>query len=126
MGKRILFVDDEPDLLKVTTFRLKKAGYELLTADNGNDALSLARKESLDLIFLDIRLPGMNGDEVCKQLKSDEKYKHIPIILFTASANCVADKAKEVGAEDYIIKPFNPQDLLAKVKKLIGDGQGEG
>lgn len=120
MPKRILIVDDEPDILRVVIFRLKKSGYEVLTAVNGQEALDLIQKEPLDLIILDLRLPLISGLEVCKQIKSNDKLKHIPVILFTASTNCVKEKAIEVCADDYLIKPFEPEIFLQKVKKLIG------
>ncbi len=119
MGKRILFVDDELDVLKVATFRLKKAGYEITTALDGQAALELAKRGSFDLIFLDLRLPGMSGIEVCKVIKSDELIRNTPVILFTASLDNLEDRVKECGAQDYLIKPFDPEILLEKIKKFI-------
>lgn len=120
MAKRILFVDDEPDLVKVTTFRLKKAGYEVIAAINGEEALAVAGKDNPDVILLDLRLPLISGYEVCRRIKSDEKLKHIPVILFTASTQDIVAKAKELGAEDYLLKPFEPEALLEKIKKWEG------
>jgi len=119
MQKKILFVDDEPDVLLVGAFRLKKAGYEVLTAVNGQDALDLAQKTMPDLMLLDLRLPILTGLEVCKKIKSDEKLKQIPIILFTASVEDMDSKTREAGANDYLIKPFDPEQLLEKVKKFL-------
>ncbi len=120
MAKRILVVDDEPDILQVTSFRLKKAGYEVLTAIDGREAMDLIKKEPLDLILLDLVLPQVTGYEVCKWVKADDKLKEIPVILFTASAvHDVTEKASQTGAQDYIVKPFEPEELLAKVKKFI-------
>jgi DNA-binding response OmpR family regulator len=119
--KRVLIVDDEPDILKTAIFRLKKAGYEIITAKDGKTGVELAKKEKPNLILLDVRLPLMDGYEVCQRLKSDDNFKKIPVIFLTASvANKIADKIKEFGAEDYIIKPFEPEELLDKVKKYIG------
>lgn len=124
MAKKILFVDDEPDLLKVATFRLKKAGYEVVQAVDGQEALDiLAGGSPPDLILLDLRLPVVSGYEVCIKVKGDEKTKNIPVILFTASTQDIARKAKEWGAEDYLLKPFEPEVLLEKVKRLL-DKQG--
>ncbi len=120
MAKRILVIDDEPDILKVVDFRLKKAGYDVITAIDGQEGLDLAKKERPDLIFLDLCLPKVSGEDVCERLKSDEEFKEIPIVFLTASqALRVAEKAKKFGAQDYLIKPFTPEDLLAKVKKYI-------
>lgn len=121
MAKKILIVDDEIDLLKVTEFRLKNSGFETMTAADGQEALTLIQKEPPDLILLDLRLPLISGYELCKKLKSDDKLKPIPVIIFTASTvTDVEVKVRDIGADDFIIKPFDPQELLAKIKKLIG------
>jgi CheY-like chemotaxis protein len=119
MKKRILVVDDEPDLLKVTCFRLEKSGYEVLSAVNGKDALEMAGKECPDLVLLDLRLPLLNGPEVCARIKKDERLKHIPVIFFTASVQNLDEKVKACGAQGYIIKPFASEELLEKIKKFI-------
>ena len=120
MPKRVLVVDDEPDIRKVVSFRLKKAGYEVTTAVNGKEALECVQKERPDLILLDLRLPIMDGYEVCKRLKSDEVLKSIPVILLTASmASTVREKTKEYNADDYMVKPFDPDKLMEKIKKFI-------
>ncbi|MFQ5867778.1 MAG: PleD family two-component system response regulator [bacterium] len=116
--KCVLLVDDEPDISKTVVFRLKKAGYQIITAENGKTGLELARKERPDLILLDLRVPVMDGCEVCQRLKSDDNFKEIPVIFLTASmVDKITDKIKEFGAEDYIIKPFESEELLNKVKK---------
>ena len=118
--KKILVVDDEPDILKVVTFRVKKLEYEVVTATNGQEALDLIQKEEPDLILLDIELPVMNGYEVCQRVKTNEKLKHIPIIFLTASsASKIAEKVKEFNADDYLIKPFDSEELLKKIKNFI-------
>ena len=118
--KKILVVDDEPDILKVVTFRVKKLEYEVVTATNGQEALDLIQKEEPDLILLDIELPVMNGYEVCQRIKTNEKLKHIPIIFLTASsASKIAEKVKEFNADDYLIKPFDSEELLKKIKNFI-------
>ena len=118
--KKILVVDDEPDILKVVTFRVKKLEYEVVTATNGQEALDLIQKEEPDLILLDIELPVMNGYEVCQRVKTNEKLKHIPIIFLTASsASKIAEKVKELNADDYLIKPFDSEELLKKIKNFI-------
>ena len=121
MPKRILVVDDEVDLVETLTFRLEANGYEVIKAYDGQAGLDLAKKGNPDLIILDLMLPKLDGYKVCRMLKFDEKYKKIPIILFTARAQ-ESDKKMgvEVGADAYITKPFDPQVLLAKIKQLLG------
>lgn len=121
MGKRrILIVDDEQDLVAMVKMRLEALGYDTLEAYDGQDALDKARKENPDLIILDLMLPKMDGYKVCRMLKFDEKYKKIPIIMFTAR---IQDSDKglgaEVGADAYITKPFEPQALLTKIEELL-------
>jgi CheY-like chemotaxis protein len=122
MAKRVLVVDDEPDVLDLATVRLKKLGYEIIEAIDAEGALAILQNNTPDLILLDLLLPKMQGDEFCKKLKSDDKYKNIPIILFTASAirTSLPEKIKEMGADDCITKPFEAQELISKVKKFIG------
>jgi DNA-binding response OmpR family regulator len=124
--KRILLVDDEKDLVETVTFRLEAMGYEVIPAYDGQEGLDKAKKQKPDLIILDLMLPKMDGYKVCRLLKFDEKYKHIPILMFTARAQ-EADKktGQEVGADDYITKPFEPQALLAKIKELLKSNEDE-
>ena len=81
-AKKILVVDDEPDILSVIAFRLKKSGYEIVTAGDGKETLDLMQNWKPDLILLDIQLPVMDGYEVCRRIKADEELKHIPIVFF--------------------------------------------
>lgn len=122
MPKKILVVDDENELLKALSIRLKTSGYEVITASDGQEGLEKAKSQSPDLIVLDILMPKMDGYEVCRMLKFDEKYKSIPVIMLTAKAQDI-DKAmgKKVGADDYITKPFETQDLVDKIKKHLGE-----
>ena len=118
--KRILLVDDEKDLVETLTFRLEANNYEVIPAYDGQEALNKAKSEKPDLIILDLMLPRMNGYEVCQLLKFDEKYKHIPIIMFTARTQ-ESDKKTgfEVGTNAYITKPFEAEALLSKIKELL-------
>jgi len=121
MAKRILIVEDEPDVLELVAFRLEKAGYEIRTAVDGQEGLDLIRAERPDLVLLDLRLPVVDGPEVYEQVKNDEGIRHIPIILFTATVDAKAAAETEgVEADDYIIKPFEPEELFNKVKNTIG------
>ncbi|MBU0709139.1 MAG: response regulator [Candidatus Omnitrophica bacterium] len=122
MAKKILLVDDEKDLVETLAFRLEASDYEVVKAHDGQDGLDKARSVHPDLIILDLMLPKMDGYKVCRMLKFDEKFKKIPIILFTARAQ-ESDKkmGEEVGADAYITKPFEAPVLLAKIKELLGE-----
>ncbi|MFA6358234.1 MAG: response regulator [Candidatus Omnitrophota bacterium] len=118
--KKILVVDDELDLVVMLSMRLEANEYQVSTAFDGQDALDKARTEKPDLIILDLMLPKIDGYKVCRMLKFDEKYKYIPIILFTARTQESDIKlGQEVGADAYLTKPFEPQVLLEKIKELI-------
>ena len=121
MGKKkILLVEDESVLLNMVKMRLEANNYEVISAFDGQEGLEKARKERPDLIILDLMLPKLDGYKVCRMLKFDEKYKKIPIIMFTARAQQSDEEMGfEVGANAYITKPFEPQVLLAKIKELI-------
>ena len=120
MAKKILVIDDEQDLVELIKMRLETSGFEVVVAYDGQEGLTKAKKESPDLIILDLMMPKIDGYKVCRMLKFDEKYKKIPIILFTARAQ-ESDKktGQEVGADAYITKPFEPQVLLEKIKELL-------
>jgi len=119
--KRILIVDDEEDLRKMLKFRLVSVGYDVVEGLDGQDGLDKARSTNPDLIVLDLMLPKIDGFRVCRMLKFDEKYKHIPIIMFTARAQKQdVETSKEMGADAYINKPFEPEVLVGKVKELLG------
>ena len=118
--KRILVVDDEADLVDMLKMRLEVNNYDVITAYDGQEALDKARKEKPDLIILDLMLPKIDGYKVCRMLKFDEKYKKIPIILFTARAqDSDQTMGKEVGANAYVTKPFEPKVLLGKIEELL-------
>ena len=119
--KKILLVDDERDLVETLRFRLEANDYEVTPAYDGQEGLNKAREVNPDLIILDLMLPKMDGYKVCRMLKFDEKYKKIPIIMFTARAqDSDKEMGKEVGADAYITKPFDPQSLLSKIQELLG------
>lgn len=120
MPKKILIVDDEPDMLKVTLLRLKKTGYEVFGGVNGQEALDLARRILPDLMVLDLYLPGINGDEVTKIIREDEKLKHIPVVLISATTSTLLDKTFYSGANYCLSKPFEPEELVKIVRKVLG------
>jgi len=118
--KKILVVDDEVDLVETLRFPLEMEGFNVLVSYNGEDALTQARKENPDLILLDLMLPKLDGYKVCRLLKFDERYKHIPILMLTAKTQ-EKDKllGKETGANEYITKPFDIDELMKKVKAYL-------
>lgn len=118
--KKILIVDDEVDLVETVRFPLEMEGFNVLVSYNGEDALNQARKVKPDLIILDLMLPKLDGYKVCRLLKFDEKYKHIPILMLTARTQ-EKDKimGMETGADEYITKPFEMDDLVERVKTYL-------
>jgi len=119
-AKKILMVDDEVDLVETVRFPLEMEGYQVMVSYNGEDALNQARRENPDLIILDVMLPKLDGYKVCRLLKFDERYKHIPIIMLTAKTQ-EKDKqiGKETGADEYITKPFEIDELMEKVRTYL-------
>lgn len=120
---RILVVDDEPDILNLLDYNLRKAGFKVLSAKDGPEAIDTARLQRPDLILLDIMLPDMEGTEVLKRLKTFDTTRHIPVIMLTAKGEEV-DKiiGFELGAEDYITKPFSPRELILRVRAVLKRG----
>jgi two-component system phosphate regulon response regulator PhoB len=118
--QKILVVDDEPDAVELIAFNLKAAGFEVISAMDGEAALRRARQESPDAIVLDLMLPEVDGLEVCKLLRRSTATASIPIIMLTAKAEEV-DRiiGLELGADDYITKPFSPRELVLRVKNLL-------
>ena len=123
---KILVVDDEPEAVELLEFNLKQAGYVVSTAGDGADALKRARSQTPDMIVLDVMLPEMDGFEICKSLRLDSSTAKIPIIMLTAKAAEI-DRVLglELGADDYLTKPFSPRELLLRIKKILGRGQTE-
>ncbi|CAG1066814.1 Alkaline phosphatase synthesis transcriptional regulatory protein PhoP [uncultured bacterium] len=117
---RILVVDDEPDILNLLEYNLRRAGFQALLAKDGPEAIEAARANRPDLVLLDIMLPDMEGTEVLRRLKSTEATASIPVIMLTAKGEEV-DKIVgfELGAEDYITKPFSPRELILRVKAVL-------
>jgi two-component system alkaline phosphatase synthesis response regulator PhoP len=119
MGKVILIVDDEVDILEMLKYNLEKEGYSVLTAKNGKTALDEVRKTP-DLIVLDVMMPEMDGWEVCKRLKRDQRSADIPVLFLTAKGSEVDEVVGlELGAEDYIVKPISVRKLLARIKAIL-------
>ena len=118
--KKILIVDDEPDIVDTIKFNLELDGYDCLVSYDGLNAIEKVHREIPDLILLDVRLPKRNGYQVCRLLKFDEKYKHIPILMLTARAQ-QSDRqlGKNTGADEYITKPFEMDELVRHVKRYL-------
>lgn len=116
MSKKIITIDDEPDVLVQVGFILKKSGYQVMAAESGDAGWELIRKEKPDLVLLDLLLPGINGIEISRRIKADEELKNIPVILLTASADDINTKMRAASADDYLLKPFEYQELLKKIE----------
>ena len=119
-GERILVVDDEPDIVALVVYHLAKAGFKISTASNGADALRLAQQDRPALVVLDLMLPGMSGLEVLDQLRADESGQDIAVLLLTARRE-EPDRIKGLssGADDYLTKPFSPQELVLRVRNIL-------
>ena len=118
--ERILVVDDEEDILELVRYNLTKEGYHVAGTLSGEEALKKARTEAFDLIVLDLMLPGIDGLEVTKKLKANEKTRNVPIVMLTAKGE-ESDivTGLELGADDYITKPFSPRVLIARIRTAL-------
>ena len=118
---RILVVDDEPHIVQILRFTLEKAGYHVYTAENGQVALERIEELEPNLVILDIMMPKLDGYETCRMIKKDPATKNIPVILLTAKGREVDQKlGREVGASDYMTKPFSPSKLIERVQAILG------
>lgn len=117
---KVLVVDDEEHIVELLKFNLENTGYKVITANNGNDAISLAKENKPDLVLLDLMLPGMDGFDVCKEIKRNTETRKTAIIMLTAKGE-EFDKilGLELGADDYITKPFSVRELMARVKAVL-------
>ena len=123
--QKILLVDDEQDILEFLSYNLKKEGYTVFTANNGKEALTVARKENPDLIILDVMMPGMDGIETCRELREIPGLKNSMIAFLTARNEDYSQIAGfDVGADDYINKPVKPRVLISRIKALLRRGSG--
>lgn len=117
---KVLVVDDEPNIVLSLEFLMEQAGFEVVTAEDGEQALIHVREALPDLLLLDISLPGISGFDVLERLRSEEVTAHLPIIMLTAHGRDVErEKGMALGADDYITKPFSTQSLVEKVKTLL-------
>ncbi len=120
MKTTILMVDDEPDVVELVAFNLDAAGYAVIKAENGGEAIEKARREMPALIILDLMLPGIDGFDVCKVLRADPTTTAIPLIMLTARvAELDRVLGLALGADDYVTKPFSPRELVLRVKNVL-------
>lgn len=126
MAGRILIVEDDKHISKLVKYNLEKADFECKVTITGEEAFEILDTQSIDLIILDIMLPKMDGLEVCKQLKQNKKLSNIPLIMVTAKGEEV-DRivGLELGADDYIVKPFSPRELVLRVRAILKRGKAE-
>jgi diguanylate cyclase (GGDEF)-like protein len=117
---RILLVDDDPDILDVLEITLSEENYEILKASDGEEAIRIIKSKPLDLVLLDYNMPRMNGKQVCLEIKKDLLLQHLPIIMVTGKGE-LDDKVGGInaGADDYLVKPFEPKELLARIRMIL-------
>lgn len=120
MQQKILVVEDEVHIIELLKYNIELAGYQMIYADNGKEGINLCVEQHPDLVILDLMLPDIDGFDVCKILKKDERTKDIPVIMLTARGEEV-DKVLglELGADDYITKPFSIRELMARIKVVL-------
>jgi DNA-binding response OmpR family regulator len=121
MGRRtILVIEDQKDLSELVQRRLAQEGFDVIVAMDGVSGLRIAREQHPDLVVLDINMPGLDGLQVCQQLRADPRNAHVPILILSARASA-ADRVVglELGADDYLVKPFVPRELVARVNAIL-------
>jgi len=120
MLANVLLVEDEKSIVTLIKYNLEKEGFKVFCAETGEEALKIIKEKTLDVVILDWMLPDVSGIEVCRQIKKDKKLKNVPVLILTAKGE-PDDKIKglEVGADDYVTKPFNNKELLLRIKSLI-------
>jgi len=118
--KRILIAEDERDIRDLIAFTLRFAGYEVLTANNGEEAVAMTLKEMPDMVLTDVRMPKMTGYEACKLIKADPTTQHIPVVFLSAKGQeAEVQSGLAAGAEEYLLKPFAPDQLTRKVAEIL-------
>ena len=122
--KRIIAADDEAHILHIVSMKLRNAGYEVITAMDGEEAMELCQAESPDLLITDYQMPYMSGLDLCKELRRNEQTKDIPALMLTARGfDIEADEMAEAGIAAVLAKPFSPREVLQRVRDLIGESQ---
>ena len=120
MGDKILVVDDEENIVKLVSYNLEQEGYEIITANEGKEALAKIEQEDPDLMILDLMLPKVDGFDICRKVRKGDDATNLPIIILSAKEEEI-DKilGLELGADDYVTKPFSPRELIARVKAVL-------
>ncbi len=119
--KRILICDDDPVILRLLEVNLELEGYAVLTAHHGEEAFEIATRELPDLVILDIMMPRLDGYQTCQKLKAEPSTERIPVVFLSAKAQqSDIEKGKSFGVSEYLTKPFDPNDLLDVVERLVG------
>jgi two-component system, OmpR family, phosphate regulon response regulator PhoB len=120
LNSKILVVEDDPDIAQLLALSIRKAGFEVFVSENGYEALGMVRQHLPDLLVLDLMIPGIDGFEVCRQLKRDQKTAGIPILILTARAEEI-DRiiGLELGADDYVVKPFSPREVILRIQAIL-------
>lgn len=120
MRQRIVIIEDEKDIVDLVRYNFRKEGFEVESFSNGKEGLESLRKNQADLVLLDVMLPDLDGIEICKRVRADERLKGLPIIFLTAKGEEI-DRVVglEIGADDYVVKPFSPRELVARVKAVL-------
>ena len=120
MAQRIVIIEDERDIIELVKYNFRKEGFELESFSRGKEGLEHLRRSQADLVLIDILLPDLDGFEICKRLRADERLKSVPVIFLTAKSEEI-DRVLglEIGADDYVVKPFSPRELVARVKAVL-------
>ena len=127
MSKKVLIVDDEPNIVTSLEYLMKKSGYEVSIARNGDEALALIGSFLPDVVLLDVMMPRKSGYEVCQQIRERPEWRHIKVVMVSAKGReAEVNKGLSLGADTYVTKPFSNQELIAKVDGLLGDGAKPG
>jgi two-component system, OmpR family, alkaline phosphatase synthesis response regulator PhoP len=122
MGKKVLIVDDEPNIVVSLEFLMKQKGYTVKAVDNGKDALDALREFAPDLVLLDVMMPLLSGYELAQKVRENPAWSHVRIVMLSAKGRDVeVTKGMAMGADAYVTKPFSTKDLVAKVQELLGE-----
>jgi len=120
VGKKVLIADDEPNIVAAVEFLLRRNGYDVHVARNGEEALKLVEAHSPDLVLLDVMMPVRSGYEVCRRIRENDAWRHIKIIMLSAKGrDAEVTKGLAIGADDYVTKPFSTRDLLNRIGQLL-------
>lgn len=127
MSKKVLIVDDEPNIVTSLEYLMKKAGYEVTIARNGDEAIALVESFLPDVVLLDVMMPRRSGYEVCQQIRERADWQHIKVVMLSAKGReAEVNKGLSLGADTYVTKPFSNQELMATINGLLGDGAKPG